>query len=558
MLPPVSCEDRVTLRSILLLETPKMLPIIVLEIAILAGLVILMLRKTPPISESYRALQESIIRLDSRSEHLEADFRTGIQDIRSDLSTGLGKTREDTSRFFDQVRKDSIDLREFVNQNFQYFASEASQRHLKLAESIDARLMKVGETLFSGQTTQSGETLKMKETVEATLSQLGRDLRETTARLTQEVKDRLTAVAEQVNSLSEANERRQEGLRQTVEGRLEGLQKSNVEKLEEMRATVDEKLHSTLDRRLTESFGLVAERLENVQAGLGEMKELAVGVGDLKRVLTNVRARGSMGETQCGAQLDQILSPDQYIRNATIKEGSRECVEFAIRIPNEQGEMLLPIDVKFPKEDWERLEDALDRSSAEESAAARKALAATVRNEAKKICDKYIDPPRTTPFAIMYLPTEGLFAEVIRMPGLVDELHTHYNVFVAGPTNFVVILSALQMNFRSIAIQRKGAEVWRVLGATRTEFQKFGKLMTKVESQVTTVQNTLKEISGKTRTINRTLKDVSALEMQPAEASGLLGIHEQQALPLAPDQESGQVEDMAASAPREEEKAFES
>ncbi|MGB9032477.1 MAG: DNA recombination protein RmuC [Acidobacteriaceae bacterium] len=536
-----------------------MLPIIVLEIAILAGLVILMLRKTPPISESYRAVQESIIRLDSRSEHLEADFRTGIQDIRSDLSAGLGKAREDASRFFDQVRKDSIDLREFVNQNFQYLASEASQRHLNLAESIDARLMKVGETLSSGQTTQSGETLKMKETVEATLSQLGRDLRETTARLTQEVKDRLTAVAEQVNSLSEANERRQEGLRQTVEGRLEGLQKSNVEKLEEMRATVDEKLHSTLDRRLTESFGLVAERLENVQTGLGEMKELAVGVGDLKRVLTNVRARGSMGETQCGAQLDQILSPNQYIRNATIKEGSRECVEFAIKIPNgDQGEMLLPIDVKFPKEDWERLEEALDRGSADEIAAARKALAATVRSEAKKISDKYIDPPRTTPFALMYVPTEGLFAEVIRVPGLIDELQTHLQVSVAGPTNFVAILNSLQMGFRTFAIQKKGAEVWRVLGAAKMEFQKFGKLMAKVESQVTTVQNTLKEISGKTRTINRTLKDVSGLELQPAEASGLLGIHEQQALPLVPDQQPGQVEEMAASAPREEEKAVES
>ena len=551
---PVSCVGCVTLRSILLLETPKMLPIIVLEIAILAGLVILMLRKNPPISESYRALQESIIRLDSRSEHLEADFHTGIQDIRSDLSTGLGKTREDTSRFFDQVRKDSIDLREFVNQNFQYLASEASQRHLKLAESIDARLMKVGETLSSGQTTQSGETLKMKETVEATLSQLGRDLRETTARLTQEVKDRLTAVAEQVNSLSEANERRQEGLRQTVEGRLEGLQKSNVEKLEEMRATVDEKLHSTLDRRLTESFGLVAERLENVQTGLGEMKELAVGVGDLKRVLTNVRARGSLGETQCGAQLDQILSPDQYIRNVQIKDGSPERVEFAIKIPSgDQPDMLLPIDVKFPKEDWDRLQDAMDHPSGDNIAVAQKALTATVRAEAKKICDKYIDPPRTTPFALMYVPTEGLFAEVLRVPGLIDELQTNFQVSVAGPANFVAYLHSLQMGFRTVAIQKKGAEVWRVLGATKMEFQKFGNLMSKVENQVDTVQNTLKEIRGKTKTINRKLQDVSTLENQPPEAMGLLGIHEQQALPLQPDQGPGQVAEMAASTTVEEE-----
>jgi DNA recombination protein RmuC len=409
---------------------------------------------------------------------------------------------------------------------------------------------------LTGQTTQSAETLKMKETVETTLSQLGRDLRENTNQLTEEVKGRLTEVAGQVNALSEANERRQETLRQTVEGRLETLQQSNTSKLEEMRATVDEKLHSTLERRLTESFSMVAERLENVQSGLGEMKELAVGVGDLKRVLTNVRARGSMGETQCGAQLDQILSPDQYIRNATIKEGSRECVEFAIRIPNgDQPEMLLPIDVKFPKEDWERLEEALDHGSADEIAAARKALAATLRSEAKKICDKYIDPPRTTPFALMYLPTEGLFAEAIRVPGLIDELQTHLHVSVAGPTNFVAILNSLQMGFRTVAIQKKGAEVWRVLGAAKMEFQKFGKLMAKVESQVSTVQNTLKDISSKTRTINRTLKDVSTLETQPAEVSGLLGIHEQQALPLTPDQgSSGLILEMAA----EEEQVSES
>jgi DNA recombination protein RmuC len=522
-----------------------MLPIIALQVAILIGVVLLILRRNPlpALSASLQKLAESMIGLTSRSEHLEAGMRSGIQDLRNDLSTGMGQSRDDASRFFEQVRRDSSELRELL-----------TQRYVALVENINTGLTAVGQTLLTGQATQSAETLTMKETVEATLSQLGRDLRENTNQLNEQVKNRLKDVAEQVNALSEKNERRQESLRQTVEGRLEKLQDSNSSKLEEMRATVDEKLHSTLERRLTESFGMVAERLENVQTGLGEMKDLAVGVGDLKRVLTNVRARGSMGETQCGAQLDQILSPDQYIRNATIKEGSRECVEFAIRIPNgDQGEMLLPIDVKFPKEDWERLEEAMDQG-ADEIAAARRALAATVRAEAKKICEKYIDPPRTTPFALMYLPTEGLFAEVIRVPGLIDDLQTHYQVSVAGPTNFIAILNSLQMGFRTVAIQRKGAEVWRVLGATRMEFQKFGKLMTKVESQVTTVQNTLKEISGKTKTINRTLKDVSTLETQPPEVSILLGIHEQQTLPLAPDQQgSGKVVEMAASTEVEEE-----
>jgi DNA recombination protein RmuC len=523
-----------------------MLLIIGLQAAILIGIILLMVRRNPigPISASLLILGERMVDLNARSEHLETDMRAGVQGIRTDLTSGMGQSRDDASRFFDQVRKDSSELRELL-----------TQRHGVLLENINTGLTVIGQTLLTGQATQSAETLTMKETVETTLSQLGRDLRENTNQLTDEVKSRLTEVAGQVNALSEANERRQETLRQTVEGRLETLQQSNTSKLEEMRATVDEKLHSTLERRLTESFSMVAERLENVQTGLGEMKELAVGVGDLKRVLTNVRARGSMGETQCGAQLDQILSPDQYIRNATIKEGSNERVEFAIRIPNDHGEMLLPIDVKFPKEDWERLEEALDLSSAEDAAAARKSLAATVRNEAKKICDKYLDPPRTTPVALMYLPTEGLFAEVIRIPGLIDELQTHFNVLVAGPTNFIAILHSLQMSFRAVAIQRKGAEVWRVLGAAKMEFSNFGKLMTKVEGQVSTVQNTLKEINSKTRTINRKLKDVSTLETQPAEASGLLGIHEQQALPLTPDQgSSGVIVEMAA----EEEQVSES
>ncbi len=525
-----------------------MLLIIILQAAILLGIVILMLRRNPvaPISASLKMLGEGILRLDARSEHLEADMRSVIHDIRQDFVTERSQSREDASRFFDQIRRES----ELLTLKLQTIADDSANRHVALLETVNTKLTGIGLTLSAGQSIQSGETLKMKETVESTLSQLGRDIRENTRQLTEEVNNRLRDVAGQLNLLSEANERRQEGLRQTVEGRLEGLQKSNVEKLEEMRATVDEKLHSTLEKRLTESFGLVAERLESVQTGLGEMKDLAVGVGDLKRVLTNVRARGSLGETQCGAQLDQILSPDQYIRNAQIKEGSPERVEFAIRIPNgDQPEMLLPIDVKFPKEDWERLQDAMDHPSGDNIAAAQKALAATVKAEAKKIYEKYIDPPRTTPIALMYLPTEGLFAEALRVPGLFDELQTHFQVSVVGPTNFVAYLHSFQMGFRSMAIQKKGAEVWRVLGAAKVEFQKFGGLMSKVENQVDTVQNTLKEIRGKTKTINRRLQEVSTLEMQPPEASGLLGIHEQQALPLASDK----VLKMAASAKAEEE-----
>jgi len=529
-----------------------MLPVLILQIAILLSVLMLMLRKDPlgPLSALCQKLGEAIGGLATQSNHLETDIRSGIQEIRQDLAVGMGQSREDASRFFDQVRRDSSDLRELVTLKLQSIAEDAGKRHSALIESTNDKLIAIGQTLSTGQNTQSDATVKMKETVESTLSRLGRDLRENTQQLTEEVKNRLKEVAEQLNSLSEANERRQEGLRQTVEGRLEKLQESNVSKLDEMRATVDEKLHSTLEKRLTESFSLVADRLENVHTGLGEMKDLAVGVGDLKRVLTNVRARGNLGEIQCGAQLDQILSPDQYLRNAVIREDSRECVEFAIRIPNGDQEMLLPIDVKFPREDWERLGDAMEHGTAEDKAAAQKALAATIRAEAKKICEKYIYPPRTTEFALMYLPTEGLFAEVMRIPGLFDDLQSHFHVSVAGPTNFVAILNSLQMGFRTVAIQKKGAEVWRVLGAAKLEFQKFGGLMAKVETQVGTVQNTLKEIRGKTKTITRALRNVETADVEPVEAPQLLGIEEQALLPL----ETGRVLEMAAAAGNESER----
>ncbi len=534
-----------------------MLPILLLEAAILIGIVVLLLRNNPlgAISSSLRILDEGIVRLSTSTEHVEAHLHTGIQEVQTNLTTGLGQLRADATLFFEQMRRDSSEVRELLTLKLDRAASDTASRHHAFVDNFNTRLAEIGQTLSRGQATLSEETLRMKETLDQTLNQVGRDLREGAQQLTEEVRNRLKEIAEQMNSLSEVNERRQESLRQTVEGRLEKLQEANSSKLDEMRETVDEKLHATLEKRLNESFSLVTERLDSVQTGLGEMKELAVGVGDLKRVLTNVRARGSLGETQCGAQLDQILSPDQYIRNAVIKEGSSESVNFAVRIPNgDKGEMLLPIDVKFPKEDWERLEEAMDHGSPEEIAAARETLAATVRSAAKKISENYIDPPRSTPFALMYVPTEGLFAELIRVPGLIDELHTHFQVSVAGPTNFVAILNSLQMGFRAFAIQRKGAEVWRVLGAAKMEFQKFGGLMSKVERQVDTVQNTLKEIRGKARSINRTLKDVSSLEMQPAEASGLLGIHEQQPLPLPAEQGSGSAQgiEIAANASGEE------
>ena len=255
------------------------------------------------------------------------------------------------------------------------------------------------------------------------------------------------------------------------------------------------------------------------------MKSLAAGVGDLQRVLTNVKSRGGFAEVQLGMQLEQMLAPSQYRKNVQIKPNSQEKVEFAICLPHEEsGDLLLPIDAKFQREDWERLEEAHNTGDLDKISEAQKALEATIKAEAKKISDKYIIPPITTNFAVMYLPTEGLFGEAIRRIGLIDELQTKYRVCVAGPTTFMALLTSLQMGFKTLAIQNKSVEVWNVLAAAKVEFQNFGKLMNKVENQVHTVQNTLEEIGKKTKTINRKLGTVDAMGMKSPVASVLLEI----------------------------------
>jgi DNA recombination protein RmuC len=336
------------------------------------------------------------------------------------------------------------------------------------------------------------------------------------------VQGSLVDLTGRIQELSATNEQKQDALRHVVELRLDKLTESNNEKLEQMRQTVDEKLHTTLEKRLTDSFGLVTEQLGRVQLGLGEMKDLANGVGDLKRVLTNVKTRGGFGEVQLGLLLDQILAPEQYVTNARIRKDSQESVEYAIRMPGtEDGEpVLLPVDAKFPREAWERLEDAQNRGDQAGMKEAGTKLEAVVRASARTIKEKYVDPPTTTNFAVMFLPTEGLFAEVVRRPGLVDDLQSTFHVCLAGPTTFAALLTSLQMGFRTLAIQKKGSEVWKLLAATKVEFEKFGGLMARVEKQVGTVQSTLKLVNSKTRTINRRLRGVEVLDTQAALVAG--------------------------------------
>ena len=324
-------------------------------------------------------------------------------------------------------------------------------------------------------------------------------------------------------SLQEAGERQSRLL--TAE--LLRLREGNERKLEEMRVTVDERLHGTLERRLGESFALVSERLEAVQRGLGEMQALAVGVGDLKRVLTNVKTRGVWGEYQLGAILEQILTPDQYCANHRPNAERGEVVEFAIRLPGREpdGEpVYLPIDAKFPQEDYQRLLDAAERADAEALAAATAALVRAVRSSAREIGEKYLVPPATTDFAIMFLPTEGLYAEVLRQPGLVQELHAECRVVVAGPTTLAAILSSLRMGFRTIAIERRSSEVWRVLGGVKSEFGKFGEVLERVRRQLATASNTIEDTGRRTRAMEQRLRHVE--ELSPDLAVTVLGLEE--------------------------------
>jgi len=318
----------------------------------------------------------------------------------------------------------------------------------------------------------------------------------------------------QLQSLSDANARRMMEVRQTLEAQLAQLQASNTAKLEEMRATVDEKLQATLQSRLGESFKQVADRLEQVHKGLGEMQSLAQGVGDLKHLLTNVKTRGMFGEAQLGALLEQVFVPDQYAAQVATRPGSKNLVDFAIRLPgrSDHGEPLwLPIDAKFPNEDYERLLDAQGRADAAAADIAGKALEARIRLEARSMAEKYLEPPHTTDFAVLFLPTEGLYAEVLRRPGLMEGLQREHRVTLAGPTTLLAMLSSLQMGFRTLALEKRASEVWQVLGAVKTEFGKFGDVLARVKMQTETVLKTIDSAQTRSRAMGRALKQVEAL-----------------------------------------------
>ena len=387
--------------------------------------------------------------------------------------------------------------------------SERFERELRreVTESARAGRQETAQNLATFQQTLVQQSAEATRTQNTQIDAFGQQL----AGLQKSLSDTLST---QLTGLSESNARRLAEIRQTLDIQLAQLQTTNAAKLDEMRATVDEKLQSTLQARLGESFKQVADRLEQVHKGLGEMQTLAQGVGDLKHLLTNVKTRGIFGEAQLASLLEQVFVSDQYAVQVATRPGSKNVVDFAIKLPGKADDgtpLWLPIDAKFPNEDYERLLDAQGRAHVADAEAAGKALEVRIRLEAKSIAEKYIEPPYTTDFAILFLPTEGLYAEVLRRPGLMEVLQREHRITLAGPTTLLAMLSSLQMGFRTLALEKRSSEVWQVLGAVKTEFGKFGDVLAKVKSQTEGVLKTLDNAEVRSRAMGRALKKVEAL-----------------------------------------------
>jgi len=386
---------------------------------------------------------------------------------------------------------------------------------------LEARLEAMEKSIDKLDRTIMEEMLQNREEISGSIKIFNEMIASQMSEISNMQRNQLDIFSQQLANLTQTNEYRLDRMRDTIEAKLKHLQEDNSKKLDQMRATVDERLSSTLEQRLGESFRLVSERLEMVHKGLGEMQTLASGVGDLKKVLTNVKSRGTWGEIQLGNILEQILTPEQYSKNvATIKDSS-ERVEFAVKLPGKDernGEAVwLPIDSKFPQEDYQRLLDAQEKGNPVKAEEAAKAMELKVKSFARDIRDKYISPPWTTDFGIMFLPTEGLYAEILRRPGLCDCLQREYRIVIAGPTTLIALLNSLQMGFRTLAIEKRSSEVWSLLGAVKTEFGKFGDILDKTRKKLQEASNTIEDAARKSRSIGRKLKNVQELASEDSE-----------------------------------------
>lgn len=479
--------------------------------------------------EAAKSIAPSLLPLEARLEmvrsSLEERFQSATADSASRLERSKGDLRQELSDRLDGMFRL---IKETVEKELGNGRSEQAQSLLTTTTGLESKFDNLQEMTqrriddFSRNLGEAFNQLRIAQT--SGLEQSTSMLRDEFGKLGTQVGQNLEAVRGQVDekllALSQGHSKAQENLRSAVENRLDAIRSENSSKLDEMRRTVDEKLQTTLEQRLSESFRTVTEQLERVYQGLGEMQSLAAGVGDLKRVLSNVKIRGTWGEIQLGALLEQFLAPGQYIENAQVRDDSSERVEFAIRLPGRDGEheVLLPIDAKFPNEDFDRLIVAAENGDSTGVEQAASALEDRIRGCARSIREKYINPPRTTDIAILFLPTESLYAEILRRPGFFEQLQREYHVTLAGPTTLAAILNALQMGFRSIAIEKRTSEVWQILQAIRTEFSRYGEVIKKLRKQLNTAANTVDDLGKRSRVMDQKLRQVETIPVDAAEA----------------------------------------
>ncbi|RQO33653.1 DNA recombination protein RmuC [Herminiimonas sp. KBW02] len=467
----------------------------VLAAVIIVLQIVVMLRaRSTDITPQLTQLQNEIkVHQQQGAERMERELREQVQSTAQSTRQELGNN---FTQFQQALATQLTSVATLQNNQIDSFAQQLAKLNEANAQQLEAMRLAIGAQAQAGREEQATALKNFGDTLNQTLS-----------------------------TLTESNAQRMAEVRATLEAKIKDLQTDNGTRLEEMRKTVDEKLHATLEQRLGESFKLVSDRLEKVHQGLGEMQQLAIGVGDLKRVLTNVKTRGTWGEVQLEMLLEQVLTPDQYAKNVETVPRSGERVEFAIKLPGTddgQTPIWMPIDAKFPKEQYERLAEAADRADADGVLLAGRELERVVRFEAKKIAEKYLSPPLTTDFAILFLPTEGLYAEVMRRPGLADDLQRTHRISIAGPSTLSALLNSLQMGFRTLALEKRSSEVWQVLGAVKTEFGKFGDVLAATKTTLERAAKNIEQAETRSRQMTRKLKSVEALPSEAAQQ--LLGV----------------------------------
>lgn len=446
------------------------------------------------------------------------DFTEQLGSFAKASGERLDGVRDETATRAKQLREEVMEMlktiSEAITKTMGELANAQKGQFDIFSEQLATFAKASGEKLDGVRAESATSAKQLREEVIVTLNNISETMAKTMKDLSNAEKAQLGIMSSEIGKLSDLNEKKLEAVKTTVESKLQSIQTDNAKQLDQMRQTVDEKLQGTLEKRLGESFKLVSERLEQVHKGLGEMQSLATGVGDLKKVLTNVKTRGTWGEVQLGALLDQVLAPDQFATNVTTKDGG-ERVEFAIKMPGQGSDrdeiVLVPIDAKFPIEDYQRLIEAQERADTEGVEVAGKQLESRVKACAADICGKYLNPPKTTDFGILYLPIEGLFAEVIRRPGLPETIQRESRVVIAGPTTLWALLNSLQMGFRTLAIQKRTSEVWNILSEVKTEWTKWGDILEAVQKKINQASDTIEKAKIRSRAVGKKLKYVQEL-----------------------------------------------